>query len=95
MKIVATRKSEQNEAAVDPWTLVHFSAGLALGLMAVPRTAAVAGAVAYELVEQILERRDFGRELFVTAGPEAIGNAVVDVAVFTAGHRLGEAWNRR
>lgn len=94
MKLVATRKKEQNRAVVDPWTVVHFASGLALGLMDVPLSWSVAGAVAYEGVEQVVERKTWGQEVFETRGPEIVGNAVMDVAIFAVGHALGAAWNR-
>ena len=94
MKVVATEKREQNHAIADPWTVVHFGVGLALGLMNAPLRSAIAGAVAYELVEQYVERSDAGKKLFDTSGPEAIPNAILDLAVFAAGHQLGERWNR-
>lgn len=94
MKIVATRKDEQNIAAIDPWTLVHFSAGLALGLMAMPREGSIAASIGYEAVEQFVERQHWGQELFESRKPESIANAVVDVAVFALGHWVGERWNR-
>jgi hypothetical protein len=93
MKLVATRKSEQNRAAVDPWTAVHLAMGLALGLTATPLCRALAAAVAYEVAEQVFERRAWGQAFFVTSGPEALANAMVDLAVFVAGHGLGRAWN--
>jgi hypothetical protein len=92
MKIVATRRAEQNHAPIDPWTLVHLSAGLALGLMNVPRRWAVIGALAYEVIEQVAERDDWGKQLFETRGPESPINAVVDTVVFVAGHVLGTRW---
>lgn len=94
MKIVATEKREQNRAVADPWTVVHFAAGLALGLVNAPLRLSLPIAVAYEILEQYLERSDVGQELFDTAGPEAAPNAVLDIAVFTAGHQLGRLWNR-
>jgi hypothetical protein len=93
MKILATQKKEQNEAVLDPWTVVHFSFGLALGLMNAPLRASLAAAAAYELVEQYFERHDAGKELFDTKGPEAIPNAIVDLVVLAAGHQLGKMWN--
>lgn len=95
MKFLATRKSEQNRAAIDPWTAVHFSAGLALGLMEVPLRWSFAGSVAYELAEQVFERQEWGKDLFETSGPESFPNALVDSAALLAGHRLGRAWNER
>jgi len=93
MKLLATRKSEQNRAALDPWTVVHFSTGLALGLMNADRSKAVGAAVGYELMEQYVERTDWGKDLFETTRPEVPLNAVVDVAVFAVGHWLGRRWN--
>lgn len=94
MEIVATEKPEQNRAVADPWTVVHFSAGLALGLVNAPLKWSLAAAVAYELVEQYVERSERGREFFDTAGPEVVPNAILDLAVFAAGHQLGQMWNR-
>lgn len=94
MKMLARRKAEQNEAAVDPWTAVHLSTGLALGLMDVPGRWAMAASVGYELAEQWFERLDWGKAFFETSGPESVPNAIVDTAVFMLGHRLGTLWNR-
>ena len=93
MRLLATRKSRQTRAVLDPWTVVHFSAGLAAGLTRIPLRWVLAGAVAYEVVEQVLERKRIGQEAFNTSGPETTPNALMDVAVCVAGHRLGELWN--
>lgn len=95
MKILATRKSEQNRAAIDPWTLVHFSTGMAFGLIEVPMRRAMAASIAYELVEQVFERQDWGKKFFVTHGPESLPNSVTDSVVFAMGHRLGVLWNHK
>ena len=92
MQIVATNRDEQNHAAFDPWTVVHFAAGLALGLTKAPAGWAAVGAIAYEIIEQKLERDEFGQELFDTRGPESAANAIVDVLVFAGGYGLGRAW---
>ncbi len=94
MKLIATGKPDQNSTVVDPWTLVHFSAGLALGLINAPLKWSLAAAVAYEVVEQYIERSEEGKEFFDTAGPEIVPNAILDLAVFAAGHQLGQMWNR-
>lgn len=94
MKLVATRKSEQNRAALDPWTVVHFSTGLAFGLMRLPFRWTLPVAVGYEFLEQLLERKKMGREVFETSGPESVPNATLDVVAFAAGHALGELWHR-
>ena len=94
MKIVATEKNEQNRAVVDPWTVVHFASGLALGLMNAPLRWWLPAATAYELLEHYFETTDLGQEVFDTSGPESTPNAVLDLVVFAAGHQLGRLWNR-
>lgn len=94
MKIVATEKSEQNRAVVDPWTVVHFASGLALGLVNAPLRLWLPLAAAYEVAEHFFEQSDVGQEVFDTSGPEAFPNAVLDLAAFAAGHELGRRWNR-
>jgi hypothetical protein len=93
MKILATKKREQNRAVIDPWTVVHFGVGLALGLVNAPLRGSLAAAAAYEVVEQFFERHEVGKELFDTRGPEAFPNAIIDLAVLVVGHRLGQMWN--
>ena len=94
MRLIATRKSEQNEALADPWTLVHAGTGLAVGLMGFGLGAALLGALAYELIEGPLERADFGKNLFNVSKPEVLGNQVVDVGVFMLAVAAGRAWNK-
>ncbi len=94
MKFVATRKSEQNRTVLDPWSVVHFASGLAAGLARVDRRLALGAAIAYEFIEQGLERKRIGQEMFHVAGPEAPVNALADVALFGVGLVLGERWNR-
>jgi hypothetical protein len=94
MKIVATKKVEQNRAVLDPWTVVHFASGLALGLVNAPLRVWLPVAAAYEVAEHYLEESEAGQELFDTSGPEATPNAILDLVVFAAGHQLGRLWNR-
>lgn len=93
--IVATRKSEQNKALIDPWTVVHFGAGLAAGMMDIGFVPAVGAAVGYEFAEHAFEDSGAGQRLFQTSGPETTGNAVVDVIVFAAAWYIGRRWNER
>jgi hypothetical protein len=94
MKIVATEKAEQNRAALDPWTLVHFASGLALGLVNAPLKLWLPLAATYEVAEHYLEKSEAGQELFETAGPEVVPNAILDLVAFAAGHQLGRLWNK-
>jgi hypothetical protein len=93
VKIVATSKAEQNEALIDPWTVVHVGFGLAAGLMGLNFYWSMAGATAYELIEPHLERTEAGQKFFNTSGPEHIGNAITDLGVFALGWYLGDKWN--
>ena len=93
MNLVAEDKSEQNRAAFDPWTVVHLAAGLAAGPMNVSFRWSMLVSAAYEIVEQVVERREWGKEAFQTAGPESADNAFVDRAAFALGHRLGTRRN--
>lgn len=52
MKLVASGKSEQNQAAMDPWTVVHLGFGVAAGMTNVPLSVALLAAVGYEIFEQ-------------------------------------------
>ncbi len=94
MRLVATEKAHQNRAMFDPWSVVHFATGLAAGLAEVDERVAIGAAIAWEFVEQDLERREIGQQLFETSGPEKVGNAIADVALFSAGYVLGRLWNR-
>jgi hypothetical protein len=93
MKLIATRRAEQNRAAFDPWTVVHFASGLAAGLMKIPYEWSLPAAVAYELAEQYVERQEWGREMLGTKKPESLPNAVVDVLAFAAGQWTAHRWN--
>jgi hypothetical protein len=94
MRWLARGKEDQNQAALDPWTVVHFAAGLAAGLVDMPYKWLLAAALAYEVVEQVAERQEIGQEIFESSGPESLPNAVVDLVAVTVGHQLGRAWNR-
>ena len=93
MTFIAIRKAQQNRLAIDPWTVVHFSTGLALGLLDLPPRRAFAAGLVYEVVEQALERAPWGQAFFRSSGPEVVLNAAVDLAVLMVGHRLGRRWN--
>ena len=94
MKIIATEKAEQNRTVADPWTVVHFATGLALGLVNAPLRWWLPVAAAYEVVEHYIEKSDAGKELLEVSGPEVVPNALLDLAVFAAGHQLGRLWNQ-
>ena len=94
MPIVATRKSEQNDAAFDPWSAVHFTSGLAFGLMGVSAGVSMAAAVVFDVVEQGVERSEAGQKFFNTSGPESLANVACDLALFGVGWWLADAYNR-
>lgn len=92
MKLVATKKADQNQSIIDPWTAVHLGIGLAAGLVRANFWWSVGGAVAYEVFEQYFEKSSSGGKFFKTSGPEIPLNAVTDVLVFILGYKLGERW---
>lgn len=91
--LIAWKKSQQNKALLDPWSVVHFGVGLAVGLMGIRMKPALVGAVLYEFAEAPLERAEFGKNLFNVSKPETMGNAVLDVVVFALGVRAGHRFN--
>jgi hypothetical protein len=94
MRLVATRKEHQNTAVLDPWSLVHFSTGMAAGLVNVSWKVALVAAVGYEFVEQYAERHPDVKHLFGISGPETPLNAAIDVGLFMVGLHLGRNYNR-
>lgn len=92
MRLVATKKSEQNQAAMDPWTIVHLGSGVALGLLGAKFLPTFAAGIAYEVGEQAFEGSSVGRQLFETSGPETFTNSVVDMVVYTLGWWIGSSW---
>jgi hypothetical protein len=93
MQIVAFHKGEQNDAAFDPWSLVHMASGLALGLMGFSLKQSMVAAVAYDVVEYAFESSEAGQNLFNTSGPESVANVGCDLGLFALGHQLGTHWN--
>ena len=94
MNLIAANSGEQNEAVFDPWSIVHFAAGLAASLVGVSREVGFAAAVAYEAVELYGESRAEGaaRRIFLTRGPESPENIAGDLALFALGQYLGQRW---
>lgn len=96
MKIIARGKSEQNQAMIDPWSIVHFGFGIAAGMIGVKGTHLVAATVAYEVFEQAFERTEVGQKLFKSlSGPETFPNAAFDVVIAQAGWWLAKRWSER
>lgn len=94
MKLVALTKAEQNEAVLDPWTVVHFAVGLAAGMTKVRFGPLFVAAVGYEFLENAAERKPEIAKLFQTSGPESLPNAAADVVIMSIGWYLGSRWNQ-
>lgn len=73
---------------------MHFSFGLAAGLMGLRFWPVMGAACAYEVFEQWAQRQSWGQHTFKTSGPEIPGNVAMDLATFALGHAAGAAWNR-
>jgi hypothetical protein len=93
MKLIAFEKRDQNEAWIDPWSVVHFATGLAFGLVGISFWKTFAAGIAWDIFEQFAERADFGQKIFQTSGPESAGNVVVDFGLFLGGWKLGQSYN--
>lgn len=78
-----------NDKPIDEWTLVHAFAGALAGMFGVRTSVALGAAVAYEVVEQAIERTPEGQRVFGSSGPESLANAATDVVVFAAMHAIG------
>lgn len=90
MKFIATRKADQNLAVLDPWTVVHFAAGLAAGLMGFSYANSMTAAIAYEAVENLTP---LDVKIFKVSKPESGFNIAADIAVFALGWKMGADWN--
>jgi len=93
MKIIAFEKQDQNDAWIDPWSVVHFATGLAFGLVGVSFWKTFGAGIAWDIFEQYAERADWGQKLFQTSGPESFGNVAVDFGLFMGGWKLGQLYN--
>ncbi len=93
MKLIALRKEDQNEAWVDPWSAVHFSVGLAFGLVGIKFWKTLAAAIGWDIFEQVAERASWGQRFFRTSGPESLGNIGTDTGLFLVGWKLGHMYN--
>jgi hypothetical protein len=94
MNLVATTKSQQSTALIDPWTVVHAGTGLGAGLLGIHMGVAIAGAVAYEFLEHRVQTNAQGLNFFNVSRPESLGNQIVDVLVFAGGVYLGHKYNQ-
>lgn len=93
IKFIAFEKQDQNDAWVDPWSVVHFATGLAFGLVGVSGWNTLGAGVAWDIVEHFAERAKFGQKFFNTSGPESMGNVLADLALFMGGWKLGQLYN--
>lgn len=93
MKIVAFEKQDQNEALIDPWSVVHFATGLAFGLVGFGGWKTLGAGVVWDIFEHFAEKAKFGQKFFNTSGPESWGNVATDLALFMGGWKLGQLYN--
>lgn len=78
-----------NRAPVDGWTALHFGAGVVAGLAGVRFGPMMGVAVAYEVVEQGVERTEWGQRVFSTRGPESALNVLGDLVSMSVGWGIG------
>ncbi len=76
-----------NGDAIDRFTLVHLAAGYAVGRIGIDWRSAIAGAVAFEAIEDALKTNFPG--FFPHPSHDTKINALADVGAFLAGYTLG------
>ncbi len=80
------RPGEVNAVPFDRFTLAHFGAGVALGVVGAPWWVVIGGALSWELLERPLKRTFPG--LFPNPSQDTTTNAVTDVAAALTGAGL-------
>ena len=76
---------EYNNRVFDKWSLVHLGAGVGLGLIKVSRPWAYTILIGYEIVENVMMRKEMGDLFDEIEGP---ANAVSDVIVAGIGYEI-------
>lgn len=90
MNVKLYAKHPHDAALTDPYSLLHYSAGLATGLGKVPPLKAIIGAATVDLVFSYLYQRPTG--LYRKTGAEPPLNKVADIALFALGNYMGRRW---
>lgn len=86
-------KHKYDSALTDPYSLLHYSAGLATGLGGVAPFKAIVGAAVVDLAFSYLYQRPTG--LFRKTGHEPPLNKVADIALFALGNYMGRRWSQQ
>lgn len=89
MKLFAGNRHQQG--LTDPWSAVHFSAGLTTGLADVPMMQAVVFAVLTDAAIGWVTQSRSG--LLKRLDDEPAANKVIDILLFAVGNQLGRRWN--
>ena len=76
---------EINNKILDKWTLIHLGAGLGLGLAKIPRPYAYSLLVGFEILENLILRKELGELFKDIEGP---ANVISDIVVGGAGYEL-------
>lgn len=74
-----------NEDWFDGWSWAHFGSGLLLGALGMQYDTFLVGHLIYDGAEQVVERTEWGQQLFDTKGPEHPRNIIGDTAVASLG----------
>jgi len=85
MQVLARASKDNGVATIDPWTVVHFGSGLAIGLsgLSIPQTLAAItlSGIAKRLVSEDLNIQE-----------ESAANKIVDIFAIAAGFYVGRSW---
>lgn len=89
MTLFAFSKDQQDAALMDPWTVVHFSAGLMAGLLDI----SAGWTFTISTLHELIELRPAAMKFFKST-PESPGNVIIDMAVVMGGWWLGHKYNQ-
>lgn len=87
VRMRTARPDEINGAALDRFSIIHFSSGVATGMLGTPAWAAAVGSVLWEFIERPL--KDHFPEMFPHPLQDRLTNATTDTIFMMAGWWAG------
>lgn len=81
-----------NKYILDRWSVVHLVSGWAMGLLGIKGPLAWSLVIAYDAIEQAIER---GPNPFGSGQPETFDNILGDTILWAAGYYSARAFTKR
>lgn len=91
MNVKLYAKHPDDYAVLDPWTVIHFSSGLATGLAEVTMLRAIGIALTTDIIYSLLLSQRSG--LLRKREVEPLSNKAADFAAFALGNYMGRRWS--